>query len=390
MTYRVAVRALCEFTAKRGDLDLRFTPPHGPGRHRRPRPGGGPAGRRLPARSALAGAFGPLQVRGRADGYDPTGNRLEEVKTHRGDLARQPDNHRHLHWAQVRVYGWLLCAERGLDEVELALVYLDVASQKETTFTTRASAAELRAFFEAQCQAFLAWAEQELAHQARRDGALQALRFPHASFRLGQRELAEAVYKAASTGCCLMAQAPTGIGKTLATLFPQLKALGGGRLERLFFLAAKTPGRQLALHSLATLRDSVDALPVRVLELTARDKACEYPGSACHGDACPWHGASTTACRLPAKRLRNGAGWTAPPCARWHWPTTSAPITWARRWRAGATSWWGTTTTTSTSALCSSALPSSTSGKWACWWTKPTIWWSAPAPCTAPSCARAR
>ncbi|MDI6528670.1 ATP-dependent DNA helicase [Pseudomonas otitidis] len=301
MTYRVAVRALCEFTAKRGDLDLRFTPS--------PTAQEGIAGHALVAARRgdgyqrevpLAGAFGPLQVRGRADGYDPVGNRLEEVKTHRGDLARQPDNHRHLHWAQVRVYGWLLCAERGLDEVELALVYLDVASQKETTFTTRASAAELRAFFEAQCQAFLAWAEQELAHQARRDGALQALRFPHASFRLGQRELAEAVYKAASTGCCLMAQAPTGIGKTLATLFPQLKALGGGRLERLFFLAAKTPGRQLALHSLATLRDSVDALPVRVLELTARDKACEHPGSACHGDACPL--ARGFYDRLPAAR----------------------------------------------------------------------------------------
>ncbi|WP_165679086.1 ATP-dependent DNA helicase, partial [Metapseudomonas otitidis] len=301
MTYRVAVRALCEFTAKRGDLDLRFTPS--------PTAQEGIAGHALVAARRgdgyqrevpLAGAFGPLQVRGRADGYDPAGNRLEEVKTHRGDLARQPDNHRHLHWAQVRVYGWLLCAERGLDEVELALVYLDVASQKETLFTTRASAAELRAFFEAQCQAFLAWAEQELAHQARRDGALQALRFPHASFRPGQRELAEAVYKAASTGCCLMAQAPTGIGKTLATLFPQLKALGGGRLERLFFLAAKTPGRQLALHSLATLRDSVDGWPVRVLELTARDKACEHPGSACHGDACPL--ARGFYDRLPAAR----------------------------------------------------------------------------------------
>lgn len=301
MSYQVAVRALCEFTAKCGDLDLRFTPA--------PTALEGMAGHALVAARrgegyqsevALAGEFRNLKVRGRADGYDPARNRLEEVKTHRGDLTRQPANHRQLHWAQVRVYGWLLCQERGLDEVELALVYFDVASQKETLFTERASAAELRAFFEAQCLAFIAWSEQELAHQGVRNLALQALRFPHAAFRSGQRELAEAVYKAASTGCCLLAQAPTGIGKTLATLFPQLKALGGERLERIFFLAAKTPGRQLALHSLATLRDSVDELPLRVLELTARDKACEHPGSACHGEACPL--ARGFYDRLPAAR----------------------------------------------------------------------------------------
>ncbi|WP_411861014.1 helicase C-terminal domain-containing protein [Pseudomonas sp. PDM13] len=301
MSYQVAVRALCEFTAKCGDLDLRFTPA--------PTALEGMAGHALvtarrgegyQSEVALAGEFRNLKVRGRADGYDPARNRLEEVKTHRGDLARQPANHRQLHWAQVRVYGWLLCQERGLDEVELALVYFDVASQKETLFTEHASAAELRVFFEAQCRAFIAWAEQELAHQGVRNTALQALRFPHAAFRSGQRELAEAVYKAASTGCCLLAQAPTGIGKTLATLFPQLKALGGERLERIFFLAAKTPGRQLALHSLATLRDSVDELPLRVLELTARDKACEHPGSACHGEACPL--ARGFYDRLPAAR----------------------------------------------------------------------------------------
>ncbi len=77
--------------------------------------------------------------------------------------------------------------------------------------------------------------------------------FPTPEFRHGQRQLAEAVYKAASAGCCLMAQAPTGIGKTIGTLFPQLKAMPGQRLDRLFFLAAKTPGRAPALHALRSL-----------------------------------------------------------------------------------------------------------------------------------------
>ncbi|WP_312916137.1 helicase C-terminal domain-containing protein [Stutzerimonas kunmingensis] len=300
MSYRVAVRALCEFTAKVGDLDLRFTPSptalegiagHAQVTARR--------GEGYEREVALEGQYGKLMVRGRADGYDPARNRLEEIKTFRGDLERQPANHRQLHWAQAKIYGWLLCQTRQLDEVELALVYFDVASHKEILFVERHGAQSLRFFFETQCQAFLDWAEQELAHRDARNQALTALGFPHADFRTGQRQLAEAVYKAACTGTTLMAQAPTGIGKTLGTLFPQLKAFPGQQLDKLFFLAAKTSGRRLALDALQTLQRN-GAGDLRVLELIARDKACEHPDKACHGESCPL--AKGFYDRLPAAR----------------------------------------------------------------------------------------
>lgn len=300
MSYRVAVRALCEFTAKAGDLDLRFTPS--------PTALEGIAGHaQVTARRsagyerevALEGEYGPLRVRGRADGYDPARNRLEEIKTFRGDLDRQPANHRQLHWAQAKVYGWLLCQARGLAEIELALVYFDVTSQKETLLLETHRAQALREFFEIQCQRFIAWAEQELAHRAERDLALRTLGFPHAEMRGGQRQLAEAVYKAACTGTTLLAQAPTGIGKTLGTLFPQLKAFPGQQLDKLFFLAAKTSGRRLALDALQSLAPTTP-LPLRVLELVARDKACEYPDRSCNGESCPL--AQGFYDRLPAAR----------------------------------------------------------------------------------------
>ncbi|UWG62589.1 ATP-dependent DNA helicase [Stutzerimonas stutzeri] len=300
MSYRVAVRALCEFTAKVGDLDLRFTPS--------PTALEGIAGHaQVTARRgdgyereiALEGQYGQLSVRGRADGYDPARNRLEEIKTFRGDVERQPANHRQLHWAQAKIYGWLLCQTRGLDELELALVYFDVTSHKETLFVERHTAAQLRVFFETQCQAFIDWAAQEMAHRAARDQALSALRFPHDEFRTGQRQLAEAVYKAACTGTTLMAQAPTGIGKTLGTLFPQLKAFPGQRLDKLFFLAAKTSGRRLALDALQTLQRNANH-GLRVLELVAREKTCEHPDKACHGESCPL--ARGFYDRLPAAR----------------------------------------------------------------------------------------
>ncbi|PJI97897.1 Rad3-related DNA helicase [Acidovorax sp. 69] len=312
MTYTVAVRELCEFTAKQGDLDLRFTPAptalegiagHAVAAARR--------GKGYRVEVALAGSYQTLQVRGRADGYDPEAQRIDEVKTFKGRLDRQPASHRRLHWAQAKVYGWLLCQQEQLAHIDVALVYLDVGTQQETVLTERCSADALCQHFEAQCQRFLTWAEAQMTHRAARDAALCTLTFPFGGFRTGQRPLAEAVYKAATAGRCLLAQAPTGIGKTMGTLFPLLKAAPAQRIDKVFFLAAKTSGRQTALDALTRLAHSAPHLPLRVLELVARDKACEYPANACHGESCPL--AQGFYDRLPAARAaavaQGGAPW---------------------------------------------------------------------------------
>ena len=298
----MAVRALCEFTAKVGDLHLRFTPS--------PSAQEGIAGHRTVAsrRSAhyqnevaLEGEYEELKVRGRADGYDPDSNRLEEVKTYRGDLDAQPANHRQLHWAQVKVYGWLMCQKLGLAHIDLALVYFDIVGEGETLLNQRFAAADLQRFFNRQCALFLGWARQEMQHRDARNRSAQALAFPHSAFRPGQRNLAESVYKAVSTGRCLMAQAPTGIGKTVGTIFPMLKALAPQQLDKVLFLTAKTPGRKLALDAAQVLYASSPELPLRVLELVARDKACEHLDKACHGESCPL--AKGFYDRLPAARI---------------------------------------------------------------------------------------
>lgn len=289
--YSVPVRALCEFTAKEGDLDLRFTPS--------PSAQDGIAGHALVTgrrgdgyerEVKLTGSYGPLRVSGRADGYDPARRRLEEIKTYRGELAAMPANQRKLHWAQLRVYGHLLCLRDGLEKVELALVYFDIDRQQETALTETATSAELAHFFEEHCGRFLAWAENEMLHRVARNEALAALRFPHADFRPGQRQLAEAMFKASSRSCGLLAQAPTGIGKSVGSLFPMLKACAGQGVDKIFFLAAKIPGRALALEACTRIKESARAdggLPLRVLELAAKTSACVHPDKACHGDSCP-------------------------------------------------------------------------------------------------------
>lgn len=307
VTYTISVRALCEFTAKHGDLDLRFTPSPSAqegmeghsilaARRRAADQTAGYEKARYEKEVPLEGQYEDLQVRGRADGFDPETQQLEEFKTYRGSLDRMPENHRAMHWAQLRIYGALLCRSRELAGVKLALVYFDVVSQQETVLVEHHSAESLEQYFAKECERFIDWARKETAHRIARNAALTSLRFPFPTFHAGQRQLAESVYRTIRRGSALLAQAPTGIGKTIGTLFPALKAMPGEGLDRIFCLVAKTPGRRIALDALARIAPG----PLRVLELVAREKSCEHPDRECHGQSCPL--ARGFYDRLPAAR----------------------------------------------------------------------------------------
>ena len=285
--YGVSVRELCEFTAKRGDLDRRFTPSataieglmgQGTVAARR--------GQDYETEIALEGTCGPLRVRGRADGYDPRRRCLEEIKTIRGHPDEIPENRRRLHWAQLQTYGALFCRARSLPELALALVYFDVASQSEVELRQAFGAQELEDVLTQRCDAFLAWARQEAGHRDARNAALTELAFPEEAFRAGQRDLAKAVYRTAAHRRCLLAQAPTGIGKTVGTLFPLLRAMPGQSIDKIAYLTCKGTGRLTALEALGALRAGTVGRALRVLAMVPKEEGCEHPDKACHGDAC--------------------------------------------------------------------------------------------------------
>lgn len=307
--FTVSVRSLCEFTAKQGDLDRRFTPSATALEGLRGQ--ALVAQRRGPdyeAEVALEGRHGGLRVRGRADGYDPARRCLEEVKTIRGQPEDLPENRRLLHWAQLLTYGALFCQERGVPELLLALVYFDVETQRETVLQELFAAETLEAAWRARCEAFVGWARQEARHREARDGFLRALGFPQAGFRPGQRALAEAVYRSAISGRSLLAEAPTGIGKTVGTLFPALRALPERGLDKLAYVTCKGSARLQALHTLAGLGGLPAQRPLRVVVAVAKDQACEHPDKACHGESCPL--ARGFYDRLPAARAEAVAeGW---------------------------------------------------------------------------------
>lgn len=298
----VAVRTLCEFAARKGDLDLRYTPAptseEGIAGHSAVQARRGP---RYQSEMALAGQCGKLMVSGRADGYDPIAGRLEEIKTHRGDLSRVREAQRNLHRAQLRAYGALLCRQENLSQIDLALIYYDVGKDKETPITETALAEELWRELVQLCEQYSDWAEQEASHRHERDLALKNLTFPFPDFRPQQRALAETVYRNSVRQQTLLLEAPTGLGKTLGTLFPALMAMPAARQDRLFYLTSRNTARQLAVDAVHLLREKQPGpLPLRTLELVAKDHACEHPDKACHGDACPL--AKGFFDRLPAAR----------------------------------------------------------------------------------------
>lgn len=288
---KVAVTTLCEFAARRGDLDFRYTPAptaeEGIRAHQKlqSRRGYG-----YESEYSLTGECMGIELSGRVDCYNPHRGLVEEIKTHRGDVSRIREHQQALHLAQLRAYGALLCRQEKRKNLDLSLVYYDLGRDRETAITDSASADELWQELEELCRAYRAWARQEEQHRELRDALLSSLAFPFPRFRPQQRQLAETVYRNSVRGDALLLEAPTGLGKTLGTLFPALMAMPVAGHDRLFYLTCRNTARQLAMDALERLREAQKqpaVWPLRSLELVARDDACEHPDKACHGDSCP-------------------------------------------------------------------------------------------------------
>lgn len=284
----VAVKTLVEFAAKTGSLDRRFTPAptcqEGIEGHKKVT---STRGEGYQTEMSLSISYNGITFRGRADGYDPAAHCIDEIKTFYGDVDRIPENHRALHWAQARCYGWMYCALHGCDQVNLALIYFELATETEFLLEENWKASELQEYFELLAEKYCAWQTQLNQRRHRLQQWLEQLQFPYGEMHASQRVMAEAVYKAAATGRVVLAEAPTGTGKTLAALFPALKSIPRTPVDKIFYLTAKTTGKQLALENIQLIT-SAAAAPLRTLELTAQEKACLEPDKKCRGDSCPY------------------------------------------------------------------------------------------------------
>ncbi|MBC1549376.1 ATP-dependent DNA helicase [Listeria sp. FSL L7-1434] len=220
---------------------------------------------------------------GRADGII-NAQTIDEIKTTETPMEEITEDFRPLHWAQLICYGFMLAEKSDLPEVTLQLTYYQVLDKEVKRFQRVMSRAEMGAFVDDLLSKYAVWAKAAAAWEMKRNKTIQALTFPYDSYRSGQRELAIAVYRTVSSEESLFCEAPTGIGKTMSTLFPGVKAMGEGRTDKLFYFTAKTITRQVAEDALDEMRRK--GLAARSVAITAKDKICFLDERKCEPDHC--------------------------------------------------------------------------------------------------------
>ena len=229
-----------------------------------------------------------MQVSGRADGCfpDPEAFVVEEIKTLRVDIKRLPDAIKKLHWGQAIVYGYLLGRSYSVKEVTIRLTYYHLDEGKEYSFDDVWTMPALESEYRRIIDAYAIFIQRLLDWRELRDPTIEAMTLPYGEFRPGQRDMAVSVYRAMQSGQQLVMQAPTGIGKTLGSLFPAIKALRDMDYDRLFYLSAKTSGQQMAISAIQDMRDQ--GLKLKDVTLTAKDKTCFNPELPCDPDYCQY------------------------------------------------------------------------------------------------------
>ena len=302
------IRQLVEFLLRTGSIDSRFTgfdrANEGARIHRKLQKAAGEGYQAEVFLSAEQEACGiSFTLEGRADGIftDETGTvTIDEIKTTAIPYEDITEEMNPCHWAQGMVYGAIHSRRQALDALAVRLTYYQIDTDQILRFTRRFTRQELEQFLQQLLAQYAPWAQRQLDWNARRSQSLAALQFPFAEYRPGQRALAGEVYRACRAGKTadrkggtrLFCQAPTGIGKTMSTLFPALKAMGEGCGAKLFYLTARNTTQAAAEDALARLRAAQPGLALRSVTLTAKEKACLHPDAegrpACLPELCPF------------------------------------------------------------------------------------------------------
>lgn len=214
-----------------------------------------------------------MQVQGRADAlcYEGQTVCVAEIKTTRGNPMHICQDDYPVHWAQAEIYAHMFCVRSGCSDAEVLLIYTGVQGGSQR-FKRRFTADELQARFMDYARPYALWIREERNWKADSEPTLKDLKFPFENYRDGQREMAKYVFQAMGKGRRSLIEAPTGIGKTAASLYGALKALGKGKITSIFYLTARTTGRRAAESALGLMRRS--GLKIRSVTITAKEKVC--------------------------------------------------------------------------------------------------------------------
>lgn len=303
---KISVRGLVEFILRSGNIDNRKRSSSesamldGGRVHRmiQRRMGAGYLAE-VPLKIEIEGEKYLLIVEGRADGIfaekrkanelDPCDEKvditwIDEIKgVHRN--VKKMDEALEVHLAQAKCYGAIYLIQNNLEEIGVQMTYCNMDSEEIKRFRYTYRRDEIVAWFDTVVAEYKKWADFRFDFRKKRQESIQALEFPF-EYRDGQKELAASVYRTIYHKKRLFLEAPTGVGKTISTLFPAIKALGEDKGEVIFYLTAKTLTGTVATNTYNILRQK--GLRMKTVTITAKEKLCPLEQMECNPDACPY------------------------------------------------------------------------------------------------------
>ncbi len=291
---RISVRNLVEFILREGDIDNRITGSMGKDAmlmgsriHRRIQQRmGADYQAEVPLKIQVPCDGFSLQIEGRADGIQNKGTKvlIDEIKGVLKELdhleAPVP-----VHLAQAKCYAYIYAAQENMEKISVQMTYCHMETEEIKRFEQEYTTEELKLWFLELVKKYEKWAKFELEWREKRNVSIRSVEFPF-PYREGQRDIVVSVYRTILREKKLFIQASTGVGKTMASIFPAVRAVGEGLAEKIFYLTAKTITRTVAEQAFRILKEQ--GLLYKVITLTAKEKICFYDEKECNPDACPY------------------------------------------------------------------------------------------------------
>lgn len=291
---RISVRSLVEFILREGDIDNRVSGSMekdamllGGKIHRKIQSRMGTNyTAEVPLKIQMPCDGFVLQIEGRADGVlkDDGKVLIDEIKGILRSLehleAPVP-----VHLAQAKCYAYIYAVQNSLKCIDVQMTYCQMETEEIRRFCQEFEFQELQTWFQDLVTQYEKWAKFEIEWRNVRNDSIRQIEFPF-PYREGQRDLVASVYRTILRKKKLFIQAPTGVGKTMATVFPAVRAVGGGLGEKIFYLTAKTIMRTVAEQAFSLLKEK--GLLYKTITLTAKEKICFCEEAECNPDACPY------------------------------------------------------------------------------------------------------
>lgn len=227
-----------------------------------------------------------IEIEGRADGIidDEEECVIDEIKGVYRDLyfLEEPVL---VHKAQAMCYAYFYASQKKLSKIEVQMTYCHLETEEIKRFREEFSFSYLKKWFEDLLSEYYKWANFQYQRRIERRSSMEGLEFPY-PYRKGQKELVSGVYHTMRTEKQLFIQAPTGIGKTMAAIFPAVRAVGEGHGDKIFYLTAKTITRTVAEEAFSILKEK--GLSYKTISITAKEKLCLCEETDCNPEKCPY------------------------------------------------------------------------------------------------------